>query len=983
MDIDFKGTSGTVLGTDPFSVTSFIEEIQPIGLLQLSADLCWINLTSKSGQFLGISKSGWIHWDSFMDSLNDQWKKTLHQGWLQLKHQQLNFYARAEIQLETGNDHIFEVWLKRQPDGTVTGALRDVTNRVFQESSLAILATTQKAAGTFNFHFRLAKGSLLLSESFFSLMAAPYTDNSLSFETFRSFLQESELLRLDSFFNSLVSFKLTEPQEAIFNFHTWKGESLKVKIVSFVDVGADGNILGIMGKGMDVTKLVAAEEDARYNQELLSVMVEEAPDAVALLRIEDFSIEKINSRWAEIFRIEPHQEQDMHRLLGEYLLYLYKQTNCDDFIASLKEGVIPAVEEKLMQTFDTRQIWTRITLSITTLHKKEFLLVRILDIHSRKIADLKLASSEHRYRLLFEENPYPLFVVDKVTKRFIEVNKAAVNHYGFSKDEFLELTIMDLTKAEDVADDWNHSAGQQKPYALGDAVSTHITKEGKELYVNTFPYNIPVISGSELETQLVLVQDVTEVVKSHNALAYQQTFLREVIDTDRNLIFVKDGNGVFQIANKSVCEVFGLPVDKVIGHSEYEINGEKPLTNKYLEDDRRVLETGVPFLGEDVYIHPETGAEFFLLTYKTRIFSPDGQPLVLCVCTDLTAQRKYEKELEKSEMLFRSIWDQSPDALFIVKNDGLNIIEDCNQTAVQIFGYDTKSDLIGRDGPSLHFQAENNLLNAEETNKTNQILNETGYWAAQFRYLKKDGSIFWGNLAFTRVQYWNEDYILVRVTNIDGLRKVQEELSASLREKETLMKEIHHRVKNNMSVISGLLQLQSAYVTDKDSVDAFRESQRRIRGMALIHEQLYQTEVFAEIDFSAYLKTLCESLADTSAPSHITVEVKSQCVLVDINLAVPLGLLVNEVITNAFKHAFVGRESGKVEVTCTRNGEDYDLIISDNGIGVSNWGTPTSNRSLGVTLIKELSRQINAKLSVESENGTTFAFQFKANPRKR
>ena len=177
--------------------------------------------------------------------------------------------------------------------------------------------------------------------------------------------------------------------------------------------------------------------------------------------------------------------------------------------------------------------------------------------------------------------------------------------------------------------------------------------------------------------------------------------------------------------------------------------------------------------------------------------------------------------------------------------------------------------------------------------------------------------------------------IFAAARDITEVKKVEAELQKSLKEKEMLLKEIHHRVKNNLMVISSLLSLQSDYIHDKEALDVFKESQSRARTMALIHERLYQSTDLKNIDFGEYIQTLAMELFRTYQidPGCIKLNLNVEDLKLDINVAIPLGLIVNELVSNSMKHAFPDDKSGEIKIDFHILDDSYLLMVSDNGIG--------------------------------------------------
>lgn len=221
-----------------------------------------------------------------------------------------------------------------------------------------------------------------------------------------------------------------------------------------------------------------------------------------------------------------------------------------------------------------------------------------------------------------------------------------------------------------------------------------------------------------------------------------------------------------------------------------------------------------------------------------------------------------------------------------------------------------------------------------------------------------------------------------------GVNMLGEELEAStvsLKEKEILLKEIHHRVKNNLQVISSLLNIQSSYIKDEDALDKFKESQNRVISMALIHEKLYQSKDFSQIDFSEYIIELVNSLFYTYNidPQKIKAEFKVDIEKTDFNidLALNCGLILNELISNSLKYAFPGDRPGFISVYFKREeetikGKYYRLVVSDNGIGISKDLDIFNSETLGFQLVTTMVEQLNGKIKKSNDTGTSIEIDF-------
>jgi two-component sensor histidine kinase len=216
-------------------------------------------------------------------------------------------------------------------------------------------------------------------------------------------------------------------------------------------------------------------------------------------------------------------------------------------------------------------------------------------------------------------------------------------------------------------------------------------------------------------------------------------------------------------------------------------------------------------------------------------------------------------------------------------------------------------------------------------------------------------------------------------------KRAEDMIRASLKEKEVLLQEIHHRVKNNLQVVSSLLNLQSGYVQDESAQQMFQESQNRILSMALIHERLYQSQDLARIDLSEYLQTLSAELIHSyrANAAPIKLKIDAEDVLLNIKKAVPCGLIVNELVSNALKHAFPAhQQNGKepeVRIQLSADPQDrVTLIVSDNGVGFPKDVDLQTLESLGLRLVNTLITQLEGTLELANHDGTEFKLQFSA-----
>lgn len=232
--------------------------------------------------------------------------------------------------------------------------------------------------------------------------------------------------------------------------------------------------------------------------------------------------------------------------------------------------------------------------------------------------------------------------------------------------------------------------------------------------------------------------------------------------------------------------------------------------------------------------------------------------------------------------------------------------------------------------------------------------------------------------------------ITKRKQDEEDLKKSKERLEASLKEKDVLLREVHHRVKNNMQIISSLLNLQSRNIKDETYLELIKESRDRVKSMAIIHEKLYQSDDLAEVYFADYIKSLANYLFSsyTKKCDHIKLSIESDNIYLDIDSAIPCGLIMNEILSNSLKHAFPWIESqntvsddlpkkeGQINIKFDKNDDKLILSISDNGVGFPKDFDIKNTDSLGLRLVNILVKQLNGRMELNNKNGSEFKFIF-------
>ncbi|MBF0475007.1 MAG: PAS domain S-box protein [Deltaproteobacteria bacterium] len=355
--------------------------------------------------------------------------------------------------------------------------------------------------------------------------------------------------------------------------------------------------------------------------------------------------------------------------------------------------------------------------------------------------------------------------------------------------------------------------------------------------------------------------------------------------------------------------------------------------------------------------------------YAYPFMDIDGSPLILKLGMDITerkkaeeALRQREEELRFSEEKYRTLFDAESDSIFLTEQ-GTGQIIDANRTISQMYGY-SPEELIGRP---------NTVISAQPDKTVEYNQNPVNHVPLRY-HLKKDGVVFPVEITANTLTLGGRKVVIAAVRDITDRLRAEQLIAASLKEKEVLLKEIHHRVKNNLLVIAGLLDMQCEYSPDPQIRNILGETKGRVRSMALIHERLYSSPNLAYVDFKEYISSLTNTLFKSYGirPGKITLKTEIADISIGIDTATPCGLVLNELISNCLKHAFPDDRQGEIRVTlCSRGQSGMDLIVGDNGVGMPQELNLRNISTLGWELITGLvSHQLGGEVEVKRDGGT-------------
>ncbi|OUL36219.1 hypothetical protein BV372_08410 [Nostoc sp. T09] len=343
---------------------------------------------------------------------------------------------------------------------------------------------------------------------------------------------------------------------------------------------------------------------------------------------------------------------------------------------------------------------------------------------------------------------------------------------------------------------------------------------------------------------------------------------------------------------------------------------------------------------------------------------------------EITERQRIEEALRESEQRFRAAFDQAAVGIAHVGIDGRWLL--VNQRLCDIVGY-TSQELQLRTFKDITYPDD---MKASLKYVDQILAGDIPTFSLEKRYLRKDSSIVWINVTVSLVHEPSgiPKYFIAVIEDISDRKQSEEQIQASLREKEVLLKEIYHRVKNNFQVISSLLSLQSEYIKDKQDMEIFQQSQMRIASMALVHEKMYQSRDLSRINFGEYVQDLVATLLTTYEVSEDAIALNidiEEHILLGLDTAIPCGLIIHELVSNSLKYAFPLGRNGEIGIAIRKILENRILLtIRDNGIGLPANFNFTDTASLGWQLVDALASQLIGDINIHSDIGVEFQISF-------
>ena len=721
-----------------------------------------------------------------------------------------------------------------------------------------------------------------------------------------------------------------------------------------------------------------AVEALQESEERYRAVVEHSHDGIIVID-DKYTITYINNTASTILGRPPREI--LNHNFGEFLDDESRKLVADRYRKRRQGKTVPSKYEFsiIRKNGEKRQV----TISAAIWENSRgdmFSIAQILDITDKKTAEDALRRERNLLARITDTSPVGITVTDS-TGNIVFANRCAEEILGLSKDEITSrtynmpqwhITAVDGSPFPDTNLPFNQVRQTGKPvYDIEHAIEGSGSEGGRIiLSINASPL---LDSRGGFEGMVATIEDITERKHIETIIRDSEIKFRTLVNQTPEALFLHDMEGHIVDVNDVCVDRYGFSREELFSMSAQDIDPD--YTER--EHDGRFWEA----LKTKKHVrlearHQRKDGSVFPVRISLASITLEGIPHVIALAEDISERKEAEAALKESEAKYRNLIENSNDAIYLLYEGTFEII---NKKFQELLGVTQKQvkepgfDMMSMVSPSDRHIIENRLARVQQGDFT-----PSRY---QFTAVRHDGTEIVLDASISYVPYKQGMAAQGLLRDITQQIESENRIKKTLGEKEVMLKEIHHRVKNNLNVITSLLNLQVGKIDSKEqAVKAFNESRDRIFSMAMVHEKLYQSESLSAINMDDYTRSLAGQLMHIYRPeTPVAVLFKNDNVSIDINMAIPCGLILNELITNSLKHAFKETEKGRITISFQASGNDaYRLCVSDNGCGMPLPVDIHTDKSLGLQLIRILAEQLEGSLDINVDQGTTFTVYFPA-----
>jgi len=605
---------------------------------------------------------------------------------------------------------------------------------------------------------------------------------------------------------------------------------------------------------------------------------------------------------------------------------------------------------------------------------REGIFILSFDIDDRKNLEIKLMESEQKFKTVADfTHAWEYWIGPEGDLLYVSPSCERISGYlpgDFTEDPDLMEKIIHPADKELFL---NHEEEAIETKTGGKIELRILRKDGKEIWISHNCHPVFNEKGEFLGRR-ASNEDINERFLSARKIKESEEKLRLITSNMTDVVGQINSEGIITYFSPSLKQVTGFDPGNVLGKAVSDLIHPND-RERVIGAIQQAIVTRKPVTIEYQAIKAD-GSYLWLESNGKAVYNAFGDfESVVFTSRKIGDRKKAEKELRENEEKYRHVVETAAEGITLFDRKG-TVIE-TNLKTLELLGFE-KEEVVGRNLiqmlPAIKINAKE-VLGAFKDILTGKSLKKT-----EWEFINKKGQQKFAKVHHSPLKKEGKTIgIALILEDITELKLREKSLEYSLEEKEALLREIHHRVKNNMQIISSLLNLQRSYVQENETRNVLKDSQSRVKSMAMIHEKLYMSSDLSHINFKEYTEKLVSDIFYTYGIKKGTIEAILNVEDIEMNMetAIPLGLIINELVTNSLKFAFPKMDEGSVTVEMkTRNGE-HTLTVDDNGIGVPEDIDFKKTESLGLQLVNSLVHQIDGEISLERGHGTKFIIIFK------
>ncbi|WP_421774367.1 PAS domain-containing sensor histidine kinase [Gracilimonas sp.] len=546
-----------------------------------------------------------------------------------------------------------------------------------------------------------------------------------------------------------------------------------------------------------------------------------------------------------------------------------------------------------------------------------------------------------------------------------EVNDAYCRMTGYSREEVLGMTIFDI----------NPDLTAESQQELLDSLVKNRSQTMEVVHKSRFGKNLELL-GTLVAIERsdgVYIAGIVKNVSEQNAimreLSKQSIFNSKLLESTNDGYILADSKGNILDANPAYSRMVGFSREELrtmtIRELESNFSDEEifEIISGVMEEGNAKFETShLDRFGNDVILESNL----------TLIDEVEDEPLVVGFVRDITANKLLLNKIKESEERWGSLVRNNPHSVVLTKGEEIIF---ANNAVLQLYGTDNEKEIVG------HFLLEFIHPDDREQVKSRlQNLNDgVDEPASELRFIRKNGEVRYLEIHSAQARFQGLTAVQSVLHDVTDRVKYKKSIEKSLKQKEVMLEEIHHRVKNNLAVVSGLMELKVMYTQNQELAKELTNSYQRIHTMARIHEVMYKNESLENLQFDELLKELVDMALVAHDAEHINVAYNLSPVNLTVNDAIPCALILNEVVSNSIRHGFEGIEEATLSINISQMKGQVLLEVSDNGKGIPRDILEEGSDSLGLTLMDMLTGQLSGDISIKSgegQPGTTVELRF-------